>query len=182
MVEWFNDRSPHHLEPAAQIILDCDTQFVAGLGKAQKSVAAIPADLTPGSGADLPPCDVTADVVFRSVGMERDFRPLQHHQQFGLVGVQPRQQAVQRDEASTAKEDAVEACAQRPSPPLARFQLVSLEVRVKIPDQAANSRLRAGSPIRGKPNPNRLFPRGSCRPAILTFLREEVPGEAARLL
>ena len=31
MVEWFNDRSPHHLEPAAQIIPDCDTQFVAGL-------------------------------------------------------------------------------------------------------------------------------------------------------
>jgi hypothetical protein len=47
MVEWFNDRSPHHLEPAAQIIPDSDTQFVAGLGEAQKSIAAIPADLTP---------------------------------------------------------------------------------------------------------------------------------------
>jgi hypothetical protein len=41
--------------------------------------------------------------------VERDFRPFQHHQQFGLVGVQPRQQAVQRHEAGAAEENTVEA-------------------------------------------------------------------------
>jgi hypothetical protein len=40
--------------------------------------------------------------------MQRDLRPLQHHQQLGLVGVQPRQQAIQRDEAGAAAEDAIE--------------------------------------------------------------------------
>ena len=52
---------------------------------------------------------LTADVVFRTIGVERDFRPFQHHQQFGLVGVQPREQAVQRHEAGAAEENTVEA-------------------------------------------------------------------------
>ena len=73
--------------------------------------------------------------------MERDFRPFQHHQQFGLIGMQPRQQAIQRDEAGAAKEDAVEACAQRGRPAFAGFQLVRLEVRVEVPDETTNPRL-----------------------------------------
>ena len=85
---------------------------------------------------------MAADVVFRSVGVERDFRPLQHHQQLGLVGVQPRQQAVQRGEAGAAEEDAVEPGPQRASPALARVEPVSLEVGVEVPDQTTNPRLR----------------------------------------
>ena len=57
MVEWFNDRCPHHFKPAAQIIPDRDAKFVTGLGEAEERVATIPADLAQGSGADLPPCD-----------------------------------------------------------------------------------------------------------------------------
>ena len=57
MVERFNDRRPHHFEPAAQIIPDRDAKFVTGLGEAEERVAAIPSDLAAGSGADLPPCD-----------------------------------------------------------------------------------------------------------------------------
>ena len=109
MVERFNDRRTHHFEPAAQIIPERDAKFVTGLDETEERVAAIPSDLAPGSGADLPPCDVAADVVFRSVGVERNFRPFQHHQQFRLVDVQPRQQAVQCHEAGAAKENTVEA-------------------------------------------------------------------------
>ena len=65
MVERFNDRGPHHLEPAAQIIPDRDAQFVTRLGEAQEPIMGLPAGLTSGSGADFPPYDVTADVVFR---------------------------------------------------------------------------------------------------------------------
>ena len=56
--------------------------------------------------------DLAADVVLRAVGVERDFGPVEHHQQFGLVGVQPGEQAVEGDEAGPALEDAVEAGAQ----------------------------------------------------------------------
>jgi hypothetical protein len=42
---------------------------------------------------------VTADVAFRAVGVARNVRPLQHHQQFRLVGEQAFQQAVEHDEA-----------------------------------------------------------------------------------
>lgn len=118
MVERLNDRGAGHFEPAAQIIPERDAQFVTGLGEAEERVTAIPSDLTAGSGADLPPRDVTADVVLRAVGVQRNFRPFQHHQQFDLVGVQPRQQAVQRDVAGAAKENTAEANPQCPSPGL----------------------------------------------------------------
>ena len=102
MVERFNDGGPHHPEPVTQIIPYRDTQLIAGLREARKSVPAIPADAAPRSGADLPPCDVTADVIFRAIRVQRNFRPFQHHQQLSLIGVQPGQQAIQRDEAGAA--------------------------------------------------------------------------------
>jgi len=40
-------------------------------------------------------------------------RAVEHDQKFGLVGMQPREQAVQRDEAGAAAEDAIEPRAQR---------------------------------------------------------------------
>jgi hypothetical protein len=40
--------------------------------------------------------------------VQRNVRPLQHHQQFGLVRPQPCQQPVQRDEAGAATEDTIE--------------------------------------------------------------------------
>jgi IS66 C-terminal element len=47
---------------------------------------------------------VAADVVFGAVGVERDFRSFEHHQQFGFVGVKPRQQPVEDIEAGAAPE------------------------------------------------------------------------------
>jgi hypothetical protein len=56
---------------------------------------------------------VAADVVLRPVSLQRDFGSVQHHQQLGLVGVEPDVQAVERDEAGFALEDAVEPRLQR---------------------------------------------------------------------
>ena len=87
MVERCNDRVPHDIEPAAQIIPDRDAQFVTRLGETEESVAAVPSDSAPCSRADLAPRDLTANVIFRTVGVERDFGPVQNHQQLGLIGV-----------------------------------------------------------------------------------------------
>ena len=123
MVEWFDDCVPGDLEPAAQIIPDRDAELVAGFAEAEESIAAIPPDVTPRSAADLPPRDVASDVILRSVGVQRNFRPFEHHQQLGLVGIQPRKQAIQRDEAGAAQEDTVETPAQYGGPALAGVAL-----------------------------------------------------------
>ena len=80
-------------------------------------------------------------MILRTVGVERDLRPVQHHQQLGLVGMQPRQQAVQRDEAGATAEDTVEPGTQSDRPALAGFDPVRLETGVEVPDQAAQLRL-----------------------------------------
>ncbi len=80
-------RVPHDFEPAAQIIPDRDAQFVTRLRETEESVAAVPPDVAPCSRADLAPCDLTANVIFRTVGVERDFGPVQNHQQLGLIGM-----------------------------------------------------------------------------------------------
>src|SRR3984957_8268156 len=141
-VKWLNQPVPGHLQPAAQIIPHRYAELVASLGEAQKRIAAIAADIAAGSGADLPPGDVTTDVIFGTVGVQRCFRPIQHHQQLGFVGMQPLQQAVQRDEAGAAQEDAIKLFAQRDSPARAWLKPVSLEISVEVPDQTANPRLR----------------------------------------
>ena len=141
MVERSNDDVPRHFEPAAQIVPDRDAELVAGFSKAQKCVAAVTAPIAACPGADFPPRDITADIVLRPVGVERDFRPIQHHQQLELVGMQSRQQAVQRDKAGAAEQEAVEPGPQTNRLALAGFDPVRLETGVEVPDQAANARL-----------------------------------------
>src|SRR5271168_4176573 len=74
-VKGLNKPVPGHLQPAAQIIPHRYAELVAGFGEAQKRIAAIAADIAAGSGADLPPGDVTTDVIFGTVGVQRRFRP-----------------------------------------------------------------------------------------------------------
>src|SRR5579864_3459199 len=109
MCERFDNGVPRHLEPVTQIIPEADPEFGAGFGEAKERIAVVAAKVASGSGADLPPRDVTTDIVLRSVGVEGDLGPFQYHEQFSLIGMQPRQQPVQRGEAGAAKEDAVEA-------------------------------------------------------------------------
>ena len=66
--------------------------------------------------------------------MERDFGTLEHHQQLGLVFVQPFEQTVERDEARFEREDAVEPRLQDRLASLARTATVGLQRPIVFPD------------------------------------------------
>src|SRR5260370_42459736 len=90
-----NERLAGHAQAAAQIIPECDAMLCAGLGKPKEGIPAIASAIAAGPGADLAPDHLTTNVVFRAVGVKRYLRPVQHHQQFGLVGMQSLQQPIQ---------------------------------------------------------------------------------------
>src|SRR3954470_1431949 len=133
-------------DPVAEVVPEGDAELLAGLGEAEEGVAALAAKIALGAAADLALGHLAADVVLGTVGVQRDLWMVEHHQQLGLVGVQPLQQAVERDEAGAALEDAVEAGAQLAAPAWCRRRPVGLEVGVEPPDQAAHVLL--GGPLR----------------------------------
>src|SRR6202030_4500205 len=100
------------LEPGAEVVPECDSEFCAGFGKAEEGVAAVAPKIAAGAAADLSLGDLAADVVLGAIGVERDFGPVEHHQQLGLIGVEPREQAVEGDEAGLMRKDTLEACRQ----------------------------------------------------------------------
>jgi len=55
---------------------------------------AVTAGIGLGAVADLTLGHLAADVVLRAVGLQRDLWMVEHHQQLGLVGVQPLEQAI----------------------------------------------------------------------------------------
>jgi hypothetical protein len=95
--------------------------------EAEEAVAAIPTHVTTRAAADLAPGHLAADVIFRSVGMEWDFGAVEHHQQFGLLRVQPGEQTVERDEPSLKREDAIEPRSEGGFASLSWTPAVSLE-------------------------------------------------------
>src|SRR6202034_2287712 len=109
---WRNAEAARDTEPVTEIVPERHAQFGAGFAEAEEGITAISSQIAACSGADLPTGDLATDIVFGAVGVQRDLRPFQHPQQFGLVGMQPRQQAIQRDEAGAAAKDAVEPRAQ----------------------------------------------------------------------
>src|SRR3954469_13733483 len=135
--------APRHLESAAQIVPDRDAEFIASLGEAQKSIAAVTADVAAGPGADLAPGDLAADIVLRAVDVQRGLGTVQHHQQLIFVGMQPYQQAIQGDEARAAEKDAVEPGAQGDRAALAWFARITFRVGIERQDQAAAPRCAA---------------------------------------
>ena len=72
MVGRLDVSASRHAESAGEMIPDRDAGLGACLGEAQEGVAAITASITLCPGTDLPARDVTADVVLRAVGVERD--------------------------------------------------------------------------------------------------------------
>jgi hypothetical protein len=70
--------------------------------------------------------------------VKRNFGPFEHHQQFGFVGMQPCQQAVEGDEAGLAGEDAVEPCRQGGPAPLGGKLAIGFESAIEPPDQCAD--------------------------------------------
>src|SRR5215212_6650829 len=97
---------------------------------------------TPPPGARPAPGHLGADVVLRSVGVQRDLRPLQHPQQLGLVGVQPREQPVQDNEAGPPPKQAIKPRPQFGSAAPGWLSPVGFEVTVKPPDQRSLVLLR----------------------------------------
>src|SRR6478609_8594682 len=104
-----NERLACHVEPAAEVVPERDGILGAALGQPEKGIAAIASGLAASAGTDLAADHLAADVVFRAIGVRWYLRPLQHHQQLGLVGMQPRQEPIERGKAGAAAEDAVEA-------------------------------------------------------------------------
>ena len=103
-----NERLARDAQTDTQIIPESHAKLGTGLGEAAEGIAAIAPCIAAGSDADFATDHLTTDVVLGAVGMQWDFRPLQHPQQLGLVGMEPLQQSIQCDEAGAA-EDAIES-------------------------------------------------------------------------
>jgi hypothetical protein len=57
----------------SEIVPEIDRELGAGLGEREEGVATIAAVIAAGAAADFTSSDVGADVVFRAVGVQRDF-------------------------------------------------------------------------------------------------------------
>ena len=86
-----NERLTGDAQSAVEIVPERHAMFCAGLGEAEEGVATIASGVAASSCTDLAAGHLAADVVLGAIGVQRDFRPFQHHQQLGLVGPQPRQ-------------------------------------------------------------------------------------------
>src|SRR3954471_904436 len=65
-------------EPGAEVVPERHSELLAGFHQAQEHIPAIPAHVAAGSAADLAPGHLGADVVLRSVGVQRDLRAVEH--------------------------------------------------------------------------------------------------------
>ena len=130
-----NDRLIWDGKSAAEVVPESDAQLGAGLGQAKEGIPAVATDIAAGTAADFAFGDLAADIVLRGIGVQRDVRVVERGQQFGLVGMQPLQQAVESDEAGATAEDVVEPLAELGAPPGCRCPAVVLEVGIELPDQ-----------------------------------------------
>src|SRR3954454_11383427 len=111
------------------------SELPAGLGQTREGVAAVAAAVAVRATADLTLGHLTADVVFRAVGVQGDFGAVEHHQQLELVGVQPLEQSIKYGKAGAAAEDAIKTRSQLAPPAGRRVELVGLQVGIEPPDQ-----------------------------------------------
>src|SRR5260370_2004489 len=121
-------------EAGAEVVEEGDFEFHAGLGEAEHGVAGLAAFFADGPTGDFALGDEGSDVVFGSVGVEGDFRPLEHARKFVLAREQAFQQTVERRIAGSAIEDAIELRAQEARPFGARRALVILQAPIEPPD------------------------------------------------
>ena len=112
--EIWNDRLCRNAEPVAKMVAECDAEF--------SGECALVRRMRRGSRVrgrcEYPPLTLRlvtwrrTDIALRAVGVQRYLGPVERHEQFGLVGVQSPEQAVERGEPGAFKEDPVEACTQ----------------------------------------------------------------------
>src|SRR5215212_8030169 len=65
-------------EPRPEIVPEAETELGTGLGQAEEGIPAIASDVAAGSAAHLAPGHLGADVVLRSVGVQRDLGMVEH--------------------------------------------------------------------------------------------------------
>ena len=70
--------------------------------------------------------------------MQWRLRSVKNHQQLDLVGVEARQQTIQRDETGAAAEDTIESRAQSQAATCTRIGAIRLEIGIEVPDQRAH--------------------------------------------
>src|SRR5216683_6276987 len=90
------------IEPGTEIIPEGDAELGAGFGEAEEGIPAVASGIAAGAAADFAFGDVAADVVFGAVGVEWDLRVIEHHQQFGFIGMQPGEQSIEGGKAGLA--------------------------------------------------------------------------------
>jgi len=70
-----------------------------GFHQAEERVTAIAPLIGASAAGDLASRHLTTDIVFRTVGVQQNFGPLQDRQQVVFLSVQPRKQPVERGKA-----------------------------------------------------------------------------------
>ena len=130
-----------NVEPCAEVIPEADAELGAGFGEAEKGIAGVATAIASGTARDFSPCDVTTNVVLGAVGVQRNFGALEHLEQFRLVGMKPCEQAIERDEAGLAGEDAIELGFQIGLALRRGRTTVDLEIAIELPDGGAHARL-----------------------------------------
>lgn len=128
-------------ESVTKIIPECDIQLRRGAHQPEESITAVASPIALCTTADLAFGNLKPNVPLRAVCVQRDLGPIQRHQQFGLIGVQPPKQTVEGDEAGTSAEDPIEAGAQFATPPGGGVGTIGLEIGIEPPDQRADALL-----------------------------------------
>jgi hypothetical protein len=130
--EWCNRRLSDDADPVAEEVPECDAGLGAGVQQAEACITAVAAYRTVGAAADLALHPLAADAAFRTVAVQRNLRPVERHQQFALVGVQPLKQTIEGEEAGAAAKDAIKADAHLAAAPGRRLSVERLEIDVDI--------------------------------------------------
>src|ERR1700712_6081172 len=71
-------------EPGAEVVPERHSELLAGFHQAQERIPTVASGVAAGSAADLAPGDLSADVILRSVGVQRDLGTVEHPEQCGL--------------------------------------------------------------------------------------------------
>ena len=165
-------------QPGAEIVPEGAAELGTGFGEAEEGIAAIAAEITAGATADLAFRHLTADGIFGAVGMQRDLRPIEGHQQLGFVGMESGKQAVEGSKAGATLEDATtvrprgsagargesgSSAAGSPAPAL--HNLRSLIIFVAF--EAGTGRHRDGEHLILDRNPGLMAPAAPARPGGL---------------
>ena len=140
-MQGWDDRAARNRESCAEVVPERDVELGASFEDGKEGVTTLAPDVRAGAAADFTPGDMAADVVLRSVGVQRDFRTVEYHQQFGLVDLETGKQTVEGDKAGPAGEDAVDPRPECGPALSAGSEPISFEIAIEVPDQVADARL-----------------------------------------